>query len=137
MFRIVITALVASLGLCVEAGSAAYYADGVMERVVAVRQAGWTAGPLPAELPPVIGFVARPFCNEIGDRVWLWHGSEGWRGPYLVSDCCNELEGHCRVMLRKGIIVEVDHNTAARWGVLGHGPESIHVVLIRRGHAER
>jgi hypothetical protein len=39
-------------------GHAAYYADGAMEQVVRIRQAGWTAGDLPTDLPPVVGFVA-------------------------------------------------------------------------------
>lgn len=124
-------ALVLALGLRLEIGHAAYYSDEVMEQVVKVRQAGWTAGPLPVELPRVIGYVARPWCNEVGDLVWLWHESEGWRGPYLVADCCNELEGHCAAMQRKNIVVEVGHNTAQRWGVLGLGPQQIYVALVR------
>ncbi len=61
MFKIILLALVASLGLRFEAGHAAYYARGRMMEVVRVRQAGWTAGDLPANLPPVIGFVATPY----------------------------------------------------------------------------
>jgi len=53
-------ALVLVAGLRFEVGHAAYYADGVMEQVVCVHQAGWTAGDLPVDLPPVIGFVAVP-----------------------------------------------------------------------------
>ncbi|MGD8501401.1 MAG: hypothetical protein PVJ86_12185 [Phycisphaerales bacterium] len=128
MFKIVLLAL--ALMFRFEMGHVAYYAEDVMERVVAVRQAGWTAGDLPVELPPVIGFVARPHCNEIGDMVWLYHESEGLKGPYLVADCCNELEGHCQAMQRKGIVVEVDHNTARRWGVLGLGPKCNYVAVI-------
>lgn len=131
MFKIVLLALALHLGLQIESGQAAYYAPQVMERVVVVRQAGWTAGPLPEELPPVIGFVATPYCHEIGDRVWLWHGSEGWAGPYLVSDCCDEVKGHCDAMHHKGIVAEVGYNTAKRWGVWGLGPEHINVIVAR------
>ena len=53
-------ALALAMGLRLEVGHAAYYADGVMEQVVRIRQAGWTAGDLPVELPPVVGFVASP-----------------------------------------------------------------------------
>lgn len=61
MFKIVLLALITSLGLQIESGQAAYYAPQVMERVVAVRQAGWTAGSLPEQLPlGIIGFVAVP-----------------------------------------------------------------------------
>jgi len=41
-------------------GHAAYYAPGVMGQVVRIRQAGWTAGDLPVNLPPIVGFVAVP-----------------------------------------------------------------------------
>ena len=133
MFKIILLALIASLGLQIESGQAAYYAPRVMERVVRVRQAGWTAGTLPAELPPVVGFVATPRCNEIGNLVWLFHGSEGWTGPYLVSDCCDEVAGHCAAMRRRGIVAEVGHNTARRWRVLGLGPERIPVWIARAG----
>lgn len=131
MFELILLALITSLGLQIESGQAAYYAPQVMERVVRVRQAGWTAGPLPEELPPVIGFVATPYCHEIGDRLWLWHESEGWMGPYLVSDCCDEVAGHCHAMRRKGIVIEVDYNTAMRWDVWGLGPEHIDVMVAK------
>jgi len=85
-------------------GHAAYYADGAMEQVVRIRQAGWT--------------------------VWLYHASEGWAGPYLVADCCNRIAGDCKRMRRRGIIVEVGHNTARRWGVLGLGPQHIDVGMV-------
>ncbi len=61
MFKIALLALVTSLGLRFDAGHAAYYARGVMADVVRVRQAGWTAGDLPVNLPRVVGFVATPY----------------------------------------------------------------------------
>lgn len=61
MFKIVLLSLIASLGLRYETGHAAYYSRGVMADVVRIRQAGWTAGDLPIELPPVVGFVATPY----------------------------------------------------------------------------
>jgi hypothetical protein len=33
-------------------------------------------------------------------------------------------------MRRRGIIVEVGHNTARRWGVLGFGPQHIDVGMV-------
>ncbi len=123
--------LIAFLSLFhLEQGQAAYYNPGVFKQVVAIRQAGWTANPLPEKLPPVIGFVARQDCSEIGQLVWMCHESEGCKGPYLVADCANRIEGHDKVMKRQGIIVEADYNTAARWQVLGYGPESIDVIVI-------
>jgi len=129
MFKIVLLALITSLGLRFETGHAAYYAKGRMMEVVRVRQAGWTAGDLPVELPPCIGFVAT--CGEIGSQVWLYHASEGLRGPYLVADCCNQMEGHCARMHKRGIVAEVDWNTARRWQVLRVGPQYIHVAIVR------
>jgi len=61
VFNIILLALIASLGLRFDTGHAAYYARGRMMEVVRVRQAGWTAGDLPVNLPPVIGFVATPY----------------------------------------------------------------------------
>ena len=123
--------LIAFLSLFhIEQGQAAYYSPGVFEQVVAIRQAGWTANPLPRELPPVIGFTARRDCSEIGRLAWLCHQSEGCKGPYLVADCANRIERHDKVMERKNIVVEVGFNTATRWGVVGLGPQDINVAVI-------
>ena len=128
MFKLVLIALLSHI--TIDIGHAAYYNPGIMEQVVAIRRAGWTANPLPPELPHVIGFVARRDCSEIGQLVWMCHESEGCRGPYLVSDCANQLEGHDKMMEKMGIVVEIDYNTAARWQVLGYGPRDIDVMVI-------
>lgn len=62
--------------------------------------------------------------------MWLFHESEGFRGPYLVADCANRIERHDLAMKRKRIIAEVDYNTAKRWGVLLYGPQSINIAMI-------
>lgn len=36
-------------------------------------------------------------------------------------------------MKKRGIVVEVDFNTAKRWGVVGLGPEYINVGVMRIG----
>jgi hypothetical protein len=115
----------------IKMGHAAYYAEHRMEEVVHVRQAGLTAQSLPTAIPDgIVGFVALPDCRKIGSIVWLWHESEGLSGPYLVADCANQIEGHNERMMQRDIIVEVDHNTATRWGVLGLGPEDIQIAII-------
>ena len=121
MFKIVLLALVASLGLRFERGFVGYYADGIMRDVVAMRQSGNTAMPLPRELPKVCGYIATADCDDVGKLACLWHKSEGWRCPYLVADCANRLEGHDERMRRLGIVCDIDYATAARWRVLGHG----------------
>jgi hypothetical protein len=56
----IILALLATVSISY--GSCAYYAPGVMERVVEIRQAGWTAGDLPKPVPAgVAAFVATPY----------------------------------------------------------------------------
>jgi len=109
-------------------GHAAYYADGVMEGVVYVRQHSDTWATLPVGIPPVIGFVAVDDCTEIGTLVWLWHEEE-LAGPYWVADC--RAASDIALAGRKGIIVEVDYNTAKRWGTIGYGPSFINVAVIR------
>ncbi len=128
MFKLVLAAFLSYI--TIDVGHVAYYNPGVMEQVVAVRQAGWTANPLPPEFSHVIGFVARQDCSEIGQLLWMCHESEGCRGPYLISDCANQIESHDKVMEKKGIVVEIDYNTAVRWQVLGLGPQDINVVVI-------
>ncbi len=63
--------------------------------------------------------------------MWLYHESEGLRGPYLVADCCCEIAGDCDRMHRRNIVVEVDFNTAKRWDVLRMGPQYIDVTIVR------
>lgn len=130
MFKLILVAFLSLFN--VEQGQAAYYNPGRFEQVVAVRQAGWTANPLPEELPPVIGFVARQDCSEIGQLLWICHESEGCQGPYLTADCANRIENHHKVMKRKNIVVETDYAAAARWGVVGFGPQDIDVIVISR-----
>lgn len=115
-----------------QVGHAAYYAPNVMEQVVAVRQAGWTAGDLPAEVPPgVTCFVATPDCSEIGDVVSVWHHVGGWERCW-VTDCCCRIAGDCHRMEQRHILIEWDYHTAARRGVLGYGPDSVIVAVARQ-----
>jgi len=115
-----------------QVGHAAYYADGVMADVIAVRQAGWTAGDLPAEVPPgVTCFVATPDCSEIGDVISVWHDSNGWERCW-VTDCCCRIAGDCERMEKRHILVEWDYGTAERRGVIGKGPLDIIVAVARK-----
>jgi hypothetical protein len=116
--------------ITLEYGHAAYYNEGVMEDVIYVRQNSAVWESLPSEVPPVIGFVALEDCSEIGDLVWLWHEDPSeLAGPYWVVDC--RAPQDVADAKRKGIIVEVDYDTAKRWNVIGYGPSFINVVVIR------
>jgi hypothetical protein len=115
-----------------QVGHAAYYAPDVMENVIAVRQAGRVASPLPAEAPErVTCFVATDDCAEVGEVISVWHPVGGWERCW-VTDCCCVIAGDCDRMRKRHILVEVDYRTAARWGVLGHGPDSIVVAIARQ-----
>lgn len=110
-------------------GHAAYYAPDVMERVIAVRQAGWTASSLPVEAPQGVEcFVAVRSCDDVGDVVLVWHQNGGWERCW-ITDCCCRLSGDCDRMKRRNILVEWDFQTAKRRGVIGQGPMDIVVVV--------
>lgn len=111
-------------------GHAAYYSEGVFKEVIQMRQSGNTAMSLPREVPPVIGFVATPYCSEIGSKVWIWHEGE-FAGPYWVADCCVRDNGDCERMRKKSIVAEVDYWTANRWKKIGFGPKSINIAVVR------
>lgn len=100
------------------AGVASQYSPGVMERVVANRQAGRARIRLPKTLPAVDGFVAAERCSDIG-QVWTIRYRERVE-RFLVADCSGSA-ATTRWMRRNNILVEIDHQTARRWGVVGRG----------------
>lgn len=107
---------VALIAILVVTGVASQYAPGVMDEVISTRQ---RMGQLPQDIPEVDGFVARPLCSEIGEIVYLRPvGQSEWE-KFLVVDC------GCPVgyawMVNNGVLVEVDYETAARWGTVGYG----------------
>ena len=102
-------------------GTASQYAPGVMDRVIANRQAGITAMDLPLKLPPVDGYIAVLNCADIGKIVLLKPtGSDKWE-RFLITDCAGKRDGGYSWMLRSNIIVEVDYETAKRWDTVGYG----------------
>ena len=113
---------------------ASQYGHGVFDRVVATRQAGRTAKNLPAPLPQTDGFIATVDCDEIGD-IWMLRpvGQARWE-TFLVADC----SGHAATtnwMIKRNIICEIDHCTAARWKTIGRG---IRIEVIKSyGQVER
>lgn len=114
--------------LAILTGTASQYDPGVMETVVANRQAGLTAHDLPNPLPAVDGYIAVLDCEEIGN-LWLVRpaGSTIWE-VFLVADCAGD---HLRPdgltaaewMLTNDILLELDYQTAVRWHTVGRGIE--------------
>lgn len=116
----------------VASGWASQYAPGRMEEVIRVRQTRATAMPLPADLPAVDGYIAVLDCAEIGQVWYLRHGRA--IESFLVVDCAGDAETRAW-MQRNGIHVEVDADTAARWGVVGRGAQVEVVQPVRTAHA--
>jgi len=118
--------VVAPVGMCLAEqdnfqvpleGWASQYAKGVTERVIRQRQR-WSQ--LPDPLPPVDGYIASLYCNQIGE-TWKMRpaSTEEWE-TFLVVDC----SGHYSTsswMLRNNILCEVDYETALRWKTIGRG----------------
>lgn len=107
-----------------QAGHISHYAPGVMAQVIANRQA-W--GELPAVLPAVAGYAARPDCADIGRIIWLSIAG-GRYAPFLVVDCASKsdrrwqdgLSGY-EWMMAYNVLAEVDYETAVRHDCAGRG----------------
>lgn len=107
------------LSFVILVGTASHYGPGgVMERTIEARQ---RMGHLPQMLPDVDGYVARPYPDDIGKVIWLkpldYHSWES----FLVVDCGGVADGGRAWMLNNNILVEVDYQTATRWGSVGRG----------------
>jgi len=89
-------------------GIADSYAPGVMETVAI--NTGRSYG------SEYIGAVALILCTDIGDTVWLRRPGGDFEGPYYVMDCARPIDIYGMIVY-SGIVVEVDYNTAVRWGV--------------------
>jgi hypothetical protein len=99
----------------VSLGSAVFYGPGVMAAQVEYRG---------LSMDGMVGGVAVQFCSQIGHSVWLLRPGQdelhGWEGPYIVADCSrrNDLFGQ---ILYRDQVVEVDFETAVRWGLARYG----------------
>lgn len=115
----------------IASGIASQYAPGVMESVIAVRQAGRTAYTLPAQLPSVDGYIAVLDCAEIGN-IWTLRNTEsGAVERFLVADCAGD-DATREWMQRGSVLVEVDAATARRWDAVGRG---VRVERVERREA--
>lgn len=100
-----------------EVGWASQYDRGVMERVIQTRL---RYRHIPSDLSTFDGFVATPYCSDIGRVIYIRpEGTDRWE-RFLAVDCAgpDETLGWMR---RNNILVEVDYNTAVRWNTVGRG----------------
>jgi hypothetical protein len=93
----------------VTSGWAVYYIPGQMEATAQYR--GFPLNPQ----PPFIGYVATMSPAMIGWSVWLKREGYAWEGPYLSVDCPRRNDQY-GLIVYKHESVEVDFNTAVRWG---------------------
>jgi len=87
-------------------GIAVFYAPYIMEATAEYRG---------LDLTGFLGGVALPTCSAIGSKVWIKRSN--WEGPYLVVDCARRNDLYGVAVIRKEA-VEVDFNTAVRWGMV-------------------
>lgn len=108
----------------VEEGKASQYAEGVMPRVVGLRQE-W--GQLPKDVSMYDGFIAVRECSDIGKTYYVRPaGAKKWE-RVLAADCASksdrqsetDLRSGYEWMLDTGTIAEVDFKTALRWDTVG------------------
>lgn len=108
--------------MLIVSGVASQYAPGKMQSVIWVRQNRPVAKKLWQELPPTDGYIAVQDCDEIGNVWWLRPKDRGWDHweSFLVVDCSGSSET-TSWMIANNILVELDYQTARRWGTVGRG----------------
>lgn len=111
----VIAAILAVLGV----GWASQYDANVMERVIAVHQAGRTASTLPMNVSSYEVFLAVEDCSLVGREVEIRPLGGQWELA-LIADCSGH-QSTSEWMTRNNILVEIDHVTAIRWDTVGRG----------------
>jgi hypothetical protein len=94
-------------------GKATYFNPGIFERVAAYRTSIGQLDPC-AEC---IGYVALAEAEHIGRKVWLQAPGRAIEGPMQVVDCGDRTNQQARKA--SGWVVDVDWQTAQRWGMRG------------------
>ncbi len=99
-------------------GMATYYTKGLMEQVAQYRG---------EDLSHYAGGVALNPAGDLGRVVWLepldtaqGRHNDQIEGPFLVVDCAQA--AHYAQRLQQNRVVEVDWETAQRWGMQGPAP---------------
>ncbi|GIK73506.1 MAG: hypothetical protein BroJett021_24940 [Chloroflexota bacterium] len=94
-------------------GLAMYYAPRVMDGVASYRERVNNI----EECEECIGRVALLRAGDIGRHVWIQVGDGVVEGPFQVLDVAGR--HHIPDLLRRNWVVDVDYETAMRWGMRG------------------
>lgn len=96
-------------------GQVTYYAPGLMEWVYEYRL---RLDQVPVCDPPAcVGYVAMLRPGDLGRLVWLQPAGQFAEGPFLVVDYA--ARNNFEALDGRGLVAEVDHATAQRWGMRG------------------
>ena len=88
-----------------------YYNPGVMERVLDFRRKARHV----TQCPECIGYVAMLRAGDLDRRIWIEREGRPLEGPFWVIDVA--APQHVGQLLERGWIVDVDYETAMRWGM--------------------
>ena len=106
-------------------GSVTYYADGVFDEVYSNRLA---FGHVQA-CSECVGLIAVLDRQYVGDLAYVTRPGHVEEGPFLVADCAAKKD-FARLQ-KRGLVAEVDWETAQRWGM--RGPlEDVTVRIVTR-----
>lgn len=84
-------------------GKMSWYAQGVMDRVIRVRQTpGRTSQELPTPLPDVSGYIAMAECEDVGNIVWVCFDHQVSCEKFLVTDCASKTDRQSETDQRSG-----------------------------------
>lgn len=98
-------------------GQASQFDAGVMEDVIATRQAGRTAKTLPDPIPSYVeGFAAGRDCADVGQVVIMRRPGYPWR-VMMIADCPAAGDGTLAWMIAGDIYFEIDYQTRMAWEV--------------------
>jgi hypothetical protein len=105
-------------------GYSSQYAIGIMDATIEARQ-GW--GQLPDNLDRYDVFAAVEDCRRIGDEFVVRYRDEWQLG--VASDCSGSQETS-DWMTNNRILIEISHDTAVEWNVVGQGGVEIEFAWI-------
>ena len=102
------------------------YRAGIMEMVIENRQSGNAWVSLPRDLPRTDGWIAVQDCALLGDIWWVENPNGVWESM-LIVDCARPPDTDLAYewMEEENVAMEVDYQTAVRWGTVGKGIKAL------------